>query len=72
MTFVVCAQDAAEPQEQREERLAMAGAGKAHSQARGATLARMGGTAGPDQGSVCSLEAVIFYAVLLREQYCAR
>ena len=72
MTFVVCAQDAAEPQEQREERLAMAGAGKAHSQARGATHARMGGTAGPDQGSVCSLEAVIFYAVLLRGRNCAR
>ena len=29
-------QDAAEPQEQREERLAMAGAGKGHSRARGA------------------------------------
>src|SRR5262249_15400174 len=37
------------------------------SQARGAADARMGGTAGPDQGSIRSLAAVVFYAVLLRE-----
>src|SRR5438105_4433773 len=61
-------QDAAKPQEQREERLAVAGAGKAHSQARGASDACMGGLAGPDQGSICSLEAVVIYAVLLRER----
>src|SRR5262249_58732201 len=63
-------QDAAEPQEQREERPTVAGAGKAHSEARGAADARMGGIAGSDKGSIHSLAAVGLYAVLLREQYC--
>jgi hypothetical protein len=57
------------PQEQREERLAMAGAGKGHSRARGTLDAAMGRIADQDQGSACSLEAVVLYAVLLGEPH---
>ena len=49
----------------------MAGAGKAHSQARGGSIAGLRDTAGPDQGSICSLAAVVIYAVLLRKRDCA-
>ena len=49
-------QDAAEPQEQREERLAVAGAGKGHSRARGAVDAGLGAAAGRDQRWPCPLQ----------------
>src|SRR5215510_5198691 len=62
-------QDAAEPQEQREERLALAGAGKGYSRAWSTLAAAIGGVARSDRGSACSLETVVLYAVLLGEPH---
>jgi hypothetical protein len=56
----------------REERLAVVGAGKGHSRTRRAAGARMGEAAGPDQGSIHQLAAVVLYTVLLGERHCAR